>query len=82
MHLYEDLVIPEIVEGKRVEAAVIDQRIANAWEGHPTRFIVESAADFLSKAHRAIEILRGEMPECCRRHLRPGVDQRPVGVER
>jgi predicted ATPase len=64
------------------EAAVIDQRIVDAWGGHPRRFIVESAADFLSKAQQAIEILRGEMPECCRRHLVPSVDQRTTGVER
>lgn len=64
------------------EAAVIDQRIASAWEGHPRRFIVENAVDFLSKAHRAIEILRAQMPECCRRHLVPGIDPYPIGVER
>ncbi len=55
-----------------VEAADIDRRIATAWDGHPHRFFVESTPDFLSKAHVAIEILRGEMPECCRRHLVPG----------
>ena len=63
------------------EAAIIDQRIASAWEGHPRRFFVENTADFLSKAHQAIDVLRGEMPECCRRHL-PVTDPRAVGGER
>ena len=57
-----------------VEAAVIDDRIARAWDGHPRRFFIESTPDFLAKAHRAIEILRAEMPACCNRHIVPGVD--------
>jgi predicted ATPase len=52
-----------------VEAAAIDEKIAHAWETHPRRFIVDASMDFLVKATRAIEILRGEMPECCRRHV-------------
>lgn len=51
------------------EAAAIDGRITRAWEGHPRVFTVESSPEFLDKARRAIEILRAEMPECCRRHL-------------
>jgi predicted ATPase len=51
------------------EAFEIDERIAQAWEGHPRRFFVDSTPDFLTKAHRAVEILRMEMPECCRRHI-------------
>lgn len=54
-----------------LEAAVIDDRIALAWERHPRRFVVEAAPDFLTKAARALHILRGEMPECCRRHVVP-----------
>ena len=53
------------------EAAVIDTRIAQAWEKHPRRFIVEASQDFLAKAARAVEILREEMPECCRHHVVP-----------
>ncbi len=53
------------------EASAIDQRIASAWSTHPRRHVVESTADFLEKADRALRILRGEMPECCRRHLGP-----------
>ncbi len=53
------------------EAAAIDEKIAGLWERHPRRFVVEATPDFLSKTARVIEILRGEMPECCRRHVVP-----------
>jgi hypothetical protein len=42
-----------------------------ARESHPRRYVVESAMDFLEKAQRAIEILRGELPPCCQEHLLP-----------
>jgi predicted ATPase len=54
-------------------AAEIDARIAQAWAPHPRRFIVESSLDFLDKAARAIQILRDEMPECCKRHMIPAL---------
>lgn len=50
------------------QAAAIDARIARAWEPHPRCFVVDAAPDFLSKAARAVEILRAELPECCRHH--------------
>lgn len=53
------------------QAAAIDGRIAHLWEAHGRRFVVEPAPDFLSKATRVIEILRDEMPMCCRVHLAP-----------
>lgn len=56
------------------EAAAIDDRIRRAWERHPKRFIVESSSEFFDKAARALEILRGEMPECCRQHVVPLLD--------
>jgi predicted ATPase len=56
------------------EAAAIDHRIALAWEGHPRRLIVESTVDFLAKARTAVQLLRDQLPECCRRHLVPGLD--------
>jgi broad-specificity NMP kinase len=31
-------------------------------------FVVESTAKFLDKAAAAIEIVRSEVPECCKRH--------------
>lgn len=59
------------------EAAAIDERILEVWEGHPHRFVVESTADFLEKAHRAVELLRGELPACCRAHRLPGEGAAP-----
>jgi predicted ATPase len=53
------------------EAAAIDTRIRAMWDGHPRRFFVPAAADFLSKARAALAILRAEMPGCCRDHLAP-----------
>jgi hypothetical protein len=53
------------------EAAAIDARIAELWEGYPRRFIVDACPDFIAKGARAVEILRGEMPECCRNHPIP-----------
>lgn len=58
-------------------AAEIDARIAHAWDAHPKRVFVESSSDFLDKAAYALEILRGQMPECCKRHVVPAVDGRP-----
>ncbi|MEW5847627.1 MAG: ATP-binding protein [Myxococcota bacterium] len=58
------------------EAALIDERIRQAWSGHPRRFTVESTESFLDKAMHAVELIRGELPECCRGHLIPGLDSR------
>ena len=62
-------------------AAEIDARIAQAWALHSRRFIVESSPDFLDKAARALQILRGEMPECCRRHVVPALRDRHTRVD-
>ena len=48
------------------EAAALDARIGLAWSGHPRRFLVESDDDFVAKLHRAIEVIRAEVPACCR----------------
>ena len=53
------------------EAAVIDERILGAWKRHPRRSIVEEMPDFISKARQALEVLRAELPECCRQHVLP-----------
>jgi len=57
----------------RIESAAqarsIDDQIAAAWARHPRRFEIAAASKFLAKAARAVEILRGELPECCRRHV-------------
>ncbi len=52
------------------EAAQIDARIFAAWSGHPRRFTVEPTEDFLSKASHTLALLRREVPECCRHHVR------------
>ena len=46
-------------------AAEIDERLMRIWEGHPRRFVVPASQDFLEKAARVVDILKGEMPDCC-----------------
>lgn len=53
------------------EAVEADRRIAEAWSGHPRRTVIEATPDFISKAAQAVDALRAEMPECCRRHVVP-----------
>jgi predicted ATPase len=53
------------------EALAIDQRIEQVWAAHPKRFVVPATSDFLEKAERAIEILRGEVSECCAAKAHP-----------
>ncbi len=53
------------------QALEIDRRLDAAWGGHPRRLVVESTPHFLDKAHRAVELLRSELPACCRRGLSP-----------
>jgi predicted ATPase len=48
------------------EAAVIDARIAEAWARHPRRFDVPATDDFLAKVARVVELVRNELPACCR----------------
>ena len=47
------------------EAAAIDDRIAEAWDGHPRRRSVASTAQFMDKARQALELLHEELPTCC-----------------
>lgn len=56
------------------EAANIDERIAAVWSTHPRRFVVEAAPDYLAKARKALSILRQQLPECCRQHVVPALD--------
>ena len=50
------------------QAAALDAKIAAAWGGHPRRVEVPSTTDFLEKARLVLEIVRGELPACCRGH--------------
>ncbi len=52
------------------EAAAIDARILTQWSGHPNRIVVEATEDFLSKASHVLALLRDNVPECCRHHVR------------
>ena len=58
------------------QAKAVDELILHAWEKHPNRFVVEATHDFLNKAAQALEYLRSELPECCRRHVVPALEQR------
>jgi len=57
------------------QAAAIDQRIVEAWQGHPNHHFVESAQEFVSKAAEAVELIRRELPACCRTHPVPEVSK-------
>ena len=48
------------------EAAAIDARIEQAWEGHPRRWFVETSPDFLAKVRRTLDLIREQLPPCCR----------------
>lgn len=50
------------------EAQAIDARILAAWDGHPNRVVIDSSTTFLDKATRAIEAIKGNLPDCCRAH--------------
>lgn len=56
------------------QAASIDEKIATAWNGHPNRFFIESAQDFVFKAAQAIDMIRSNLPECCKGHVVPEVE--------
>jgi predicted ATPase len=53
------------------EAAAIDNRIAELWQRHPLLFTVDASPDFLDKAARVLDVLRDQLPECCRHHVIP-----------
>lgn len=53
------------------EAARVDERIALEWDGHPRVFIVQATEDFVAKAGRALDLVRAELPACCRMHPVP-----------
>jgi predicted ATPase len=60
------------------QAADLDARILRAWNNHQRRFVVETFPDFLSKAARVLQLLRGQLPACCRQHMVPALDHRPA----
>lgn len=50
------------------QAAEIDEKIAQAWSGHPRRFFIESNNEFLEKVSQTITLIKNELPECCNVH--------------
>ena len=56
------------------EAAEIDAKLALAWAHHPQRFYVDATMDFLSKAVRALAIVRDQLPACCHTHGRTAIE--------
>lgn len=50
------------------QAQRVDDRILEAWSGHPNRHVIANADAFLAKAARALEAIRAELPPCCQRH--------------
>jgi predicted ATPase len=55
----------------QAEAGEVDARIAAAWAGHPRLSEVPATPDFLTKVAQALQILRDQVPDCCRRHVKP-----------
>ena len=51
------------------EARALDRRIARVWQSHPRQLVVSAQVGFLDKLAYAIELLRAEVPQCCRTHL-------------
>lgn len=52
-----------------VQAKEIDQKIAEAWVGHPNYEVIESTENFLTKAQTALKLIAKHIPECCRAGL-------------
>jgi predicted ATPase len=48
------------------EALAIDERLGALWSGHQGYTEVPATEDFLVKARGALELLRGQVPPCCR----------------
>lgn len=53
------------------EALAIDRAIQEIWSPHPGYREVPAAEDFLVKARMALELLRQEVPACCRASISP-----------
>ena len=63
------------------QAHEIDGAIRQCWEGHPNRFVIPSARKFLEKAAIAIEVIRNQVPPCCRTHAHPELENLKNKVE-
>lgn len=63
------------------EARAVDDQILAAWDGHPRRFVIDAERDFMAKAERALAIVRQELPECCRDHVRRALGTRAAPAD-
>lgn len=54
------------------QAAKIDEKILEAWKGHPNRFEVGNSVNFLQKMVQTTEIINQLVPDCCKRLQPPG----------
>jgi predicted ATPase len=43
----------------------IDEKIMDAWKGHPKVITVENRSDFVEKAKEALRIIQEQIPPCC-----------------
>lgn len=54
----------------RIESAIqaqeIDDKIAQAWAGHPNYKVIENSESFLTKAQASIKAISKFIPDCCR----------------
>ncbi|HXV15534.1 MAG TPA: ATP-binding protein [Gemmatimonadaceae bacterium] len=53
------------------EAAKIDRRIAELWARHPNVHSIDPQETFIEKAAKVLEVLKQQVPECCRHHVIP-----------
>lgn len=53
------------------QARAMDEKIAQAWAGHPHVHFIDSSEDFVDKARRALAAIADALPECCRHSPRP-----------
>ena len=54
------------------QATEIDNRLVEVWAGHPHRVFVDSSADFVRKAQRALAIIRSSLACCASKDPRHG----------
>ncbi len=54
------------------QADEINERLKKAWQSHPNRFLIHSSGNFLEKAGAALEVIRNQVPACCRTHSHNG----------
>ncbi len=72
---------PLRVESAR-EAAALDVRIAEAWQGHLRRFFIEHNSDFQEKVARALDLLHEIAPECdCPARFRRRINGRASSMQ-